>query len=70
MKKGMKRYILFISYCIDGRQVNREREIYRFSDAEAKAELNRIHDTEKTAHEGFVTRERGNDRVGEFCKYV
>lgn len=70
MKSGKKRYCLCISHCIDGRQVNRIREIYRGSDEEAKAELSRIHDEDSTAHEGFVVREHGNNVVGEFCKYV
>lgn len=70
VKVRKKRYILHISHLIDHKQVNKTREIYRYSDDEAKAELHQIHDNDKTAHEGYVIRENGKKVVGEFCKYV
>ncbi|OGD56510.1 hypothetical protein A2V71_02415 [Candidatus Berkelbacteria bacterium RBG_13_40_8] len=69
-KTCKKRYWLHVSHCIENQQVNRTRIIYRSSDEAAKKELIQIHDTDNTAHEGFVTRECGNQVVGEFCKYV
>jgi len=64
------RYRLHVSHLVAGQQQNRIRTIYRGSDEEAKAELKRIHDTDGTAHEGFVVREHGSEVVGEFCKYI
>ena len=64
MKRGMRRYIFLISYCVEREQINHVFVLYRPTDEDAKAILRFIHDEVDEAKrlEDFLRFERKYDQ--------